>query len=94
MTIQYLHASKFGNGAMVAAEFKRRMAAHGVTVEVHHIRDASPTAPGPADLYLFSSPGRMGTPMYLSRSDTSSVLPAAACSAMVFSSVLIVLLQR
>jgi hypothetical protein len=63
MTIQYLHASKFGNGAKVAAEFKRRMAAHGMTVEVHHIRDASPRAPGPADLYLFSSPGRMGRPI-------------------------------
>jgi hypothetical protein len=63
MTIQYLHASKFGNGAKVAAEFKRRMAAHGVAVEVHHIRDASPSAPGPADLYLFSSPGRMGRPI-------------------------------
>ena len=63
MTIQYLHASKFGNGAKVAAEFKRQMAARGVTVEVHHIRDASPSAPTPADLYLFSSPGRMGRPI-------------------------------
>ena len=63
MTIQYLHASKFGNGAAVAAEFKRRMAARGVTVEVRHIHDASPIAPGSADLYLFSSPGRMGRPI-------------------------------
>jgi hypothetical protein len=63
MTIQYLHASKFGNGAKVAAEFKRQMAAKGVTVEVHHIRDASPSAPAPADVYLFSSPGRMGRPI-------------------------------
>jgi hypothetical protein len=63
MTIQYLHASKFGNGATVAAEFKRQMAAKGVTVEIHHIRDATPSALARADLYVFSSPGRMGRPI-------------------------------
>jgi len=63
MTIQYLHASKFGNGAAVAAEFKRQMAARGVAVEVQHIRDATPSALAPADLYVFSSPGRMGRPI-------------------------------
>jgi menaquinone-dependent protoporphyrinogen IX oxidase len=63
MIIQYLHASKFGNGAKVAAEFNRQMAAKGVTVEIHHIRDATPTALAPADLYVFSSPGRMGRPI-------------------------------
>jgi hypothetical protein len=34
-----------------------------VTVDVHHIRDASPRGLPPADLYLFSSPGRMGRPI-------------------------------
>ena len=63
MTIQYLHASKYGNGATVAAKFKRQMAAKGVSVEVRHIRDAKPGALAPADLYLFSSPGRMGRPI-------------------------------
>ena len=63
MTIEYLHASKFGNGATVAAEFKRQMAAKGVAVEVHHIRDAKPSALAQADLYLFSSPGRIGRPI-------------------------------
>lgn len=63
MKIEYLHASKFGNGAMVAAEFQKLMAAKGVTVDVHHIRDASPTELSPADLYVFSSPGRMGKPI-------------------------------
>jgi hypothetical protein len=32
MNIEYLHASKFGNGAAVAAEFKNQMAAKGVVV--------------------------------------------------------------
>ena len=63
MNIGYLHASKYGNGAAVAAEFKRQMAAAGVAVEVHHIRDATPSALAPADLYVFGSPGRMGRPI-------------------------------
>jgi hypothetical protein len=63
MRIEYLHASKFGNGAMVAEEFTRQMAAKAVTVNVHHIRDAHPDRLPPADLYLFSSPGRMGKPI-------------------------------
>ena len=63
MKIEYLHASKFGNGAMVAAEFKKLMAAKGVSVEVHHIREVSPAELSPADLYVFSSPGRLGKPI-------------------------------
>ena len=30
MKIEYFHASKYGNGAMVAEEFRRQMAASGV----------------------------------------------------------------
>jgi multimeric flavodoxin WrbA len=63
MRIEYFHASKFGNGATVAEEFKTLMAARGVDVEVHHIRDASPRHVPAADLYVFSSPGRMGKPI-------------------------------
>jgi menaquinone-dependent protoporphyrinogen IX oxidase len=63
MKIEYLHASKFGNGAAVAAEFKQQMAAKGVAVDVHHIREVRPTELSPADLYLFSSPGRFGRPI-------------------------------
>ncbi len=63
MRIEYFHASKFGNGVMVAEEFKKGMAAAGVTVNVHHIRQAKPQDLPPADLYLFSSPGRLGKPI-------------------------------
>ncbi len=63
MKIEYLHASVFGNGVMVAEEFSKQMAAKGVTVSVHHIRQASPKTLPPADLYLFSSPGRLGKPI-------------------------------
>jgi menaquinone-dependent protoporphyrinogen IX oxidase len=62
MNIAYYHASKFGNGAMVAEEFKKIMAARGVTVSVQHIRDANPKDLPQADLYVFSSPGRIGKP--------------------------------
>ena len=63
MKIEYVHASKFGNGARVAGEFKDRMAAKGVAVAVHHVRDVRPHELQPADLYVFSSPGRMGKPI-------------------------------
>lgn len=63
MKIEYLHASKYGNGARVAQEFRRQMADKGVAVDVHHIRDMRPGELPPADLYLFSSPGRVGRPI-------------------------------
>jgi multimeric flavodoxin WrbA len=63
MKIEYFHASKYGNGAMVVEEFKKQMAARGATVNVHHVRDAKPKEMPPADLYLFSSPGRFGKPI-------------------------------
>ena len=63
MKIEYLHASKFGNGALVAAEFENLMRARGVDVEIHHIRQVRAAELAPADLYLFSSPGRMGKPI-------------------------------
>jgi len=63
MKIEYYHASKYGNGALVAEEFKKIMAAKGVAVNVYHIRDARPKELLPADLYIFSSPGRIGKPI-------------------------------
>jgi len=61
--IEYFHHSVHGNGVLVAEEFKRLMAARGVTVNVHHAREVRPEELPPADLYLFSSPGRMGKPI-------------------------------
>ena len=63
MNIEYVHASKFGNGATVAEEFRSQMATRGVEVVVHHVSEARPTELAIADLYLFSSPGRMGKPI-------------------------------
>jgi flavodoxin len=63
MRIEYFHASKYGNGAMVAEEFKKQMANRGAKVNVRHINDARPKEMPPAELYLFSSPGRIGWPI-------------------------------
>ena len=63
MKILYLHASAFGNGALVAEEFKQHLAGKGVPVEVHQIREMDARRLPDADLYLFSSPGRMGKPI-------------------------------
>ena len=63
MRIEYVHASKYGNGARVAAAFKQDMATHGAEVVVHHVAEVKPREIPPADLYVFSSPGRMGRPI-------------------------------
>jgi hypothetical protein len=63
MRIEYVHASKFGNGVMVAEQFSKEMAPRAVPVSVHHVRDMEPDHLPPADLYLFSSPGRFGKPI-------------------------------
>jgi flavodoxin len=75
--IEYFHASKYGNGAMVAEEFKKQVAAKGVTVNVHHIKEARPQELPPADLYLFSSPGRIGKPIGGMRRFLKKVNPPA-----------------
>ena len=63
MRVEYLHASEYGNGAIVAEEFSKQMAASGVTVSIHHIKEAKPKELSPADLYVFSSPARFGKPI-------------------------------
>lgn len=63
MRIEYLHASKFGNEATVADEFAQQATAAGATVAVHHIRELDPRSLAEADLYVFSSPGRLGNPI-------------------------------
>ena len=55
-----LCASKYGNGIIVAEEFKGYMAGQrGDRRNIHHIRDVKPRDVSPADLYVFSSPGRI-----------------------------------
>jgi hypothetical protein len=48
---------------IVADEFKRVMTEKGVTVNIHHVSEARPKQLPSADLYVFSSPGRIGKPI-------------------------------
>ncbi len=63
MIIEYFHASKYGNGVQVAEEFKKIMMAKDVTVNIHHVKKIKPKEILPADIYVFSSPGRFGKPV-------------------------------
>jgi menaquinone-dependent protoporphyrinogen IX oxidase len=63
MKMEYFHASEYGNGVKVAEEFKKQMDNKGITVNIHHIHDVSAKELPPADLYVFSSPGRLGKPI-------------------------------
>jgi len=79
MKIEYFHASKFGNGARVAEEFKKQMTERGVDVNVHHVRDMKHADVPPAALYVFSSPGRFGKPIGdMQNFLKKAILPAGA----------------
>jgi multimeric flavodoxin WrbA len=60
LKVELYHASKYGNGARVAEEFKRLMTAQGNEVNIHHIGDVNPKDLPPADLYVFGSPTHFG----------------------------------
>lgn len=64
MNIEYFHDSKWGNGVAVAGEFKKQMAARKTTVNVHAVKDSNAKMIPEAGLYVFSSPGRMGSPTW------------------------------
>jgi len=64
MKIEYYHDSKYGNGVAVAEEFKQQISARGCSVSVHQVKDTKANKLPPADLYLFSSPARLGSPTW------------------------------
>jgi hypothetical protein len=61
MNIEYIHASTYGSGSW-SPKVQEKMAAKGVAVNIHHVDEVSTKELPPADLYLFSSPGRFGKP--------------------------------
>jgi len=63
MKVEVYHASKYGNGAKVASEFKRIMMERGHQVGVHHFKESRPNDLPEADLYVFGSPARIGKPL-------------------------------
>lgn len=67
MKIELYHASKLGNGATIAEEFRRIMEAKGHQVDVHHNDQFDPRKLPPADLYVFGSPTRFGGALKIGR---------------------------
>ena len=63
MKLEIFHASKFGNGAMIAEELRRVLEGKGHQVSVHHIDEAKPKELPAADLYVLGSPTRFGGPI-------------------------------
>ncbi len=63
MKVELYHASKYGNGALVAEEFRKLMTTSGHSVEVHNIDEVKPKELPQADLYVFGSPTRLGKPI-------------------------------
>ena len=77
MRIEIFHASKFGNGAMVAEELRKVLELKGNQANVHHIKQAKPKELPPAVLYVFGSPTRFGGPLGSARRFIKKVnLPA------------------
>lgn len=63
MRIELFHASKFGNGALVAEELRRLLEMEGHQVDVRHVKQAKAREVPPAELYIFGSPTRFGRPI-------------------------------
>ena len=60
MKVELYHSSKYGNGELVAEEYKRLMTARGNDVNVHHIKNVNAKDLPPSDLYVFGSPTHFG----------------------------------
>jgi len=61
--VEIVHASKYGNGKMVAEEIQRSMASKGHQAFVHSYQEVRPKELPPADLYIFGTPARVGKPL-------------------------------
>ncbi len=78
------YESKSGNNQKIAERLKELLTAKGYQMEVHRISDSDPRAVTPADLYIFSSPTRMGKPARSVRKFLNKVqLPPSAKYALI-----------
>jgi menaquinone-dependent protoporphyrinogen IX oxidase len=62
MKVAIYFDTKFGSNQKVAAHLSGALIAKGHTADVHRISDVRPKELPPADLYVFSSPTRLGKP--------------------------------
>jgi len=84
MKIAIYFDTKFGNNQRVAAHLSGTLTGKGHTTEVHQINEVKPKNVAPADLYVFSSPTRLGKPKGSMRRFLKKVrLPANAKYALI-----------
>ncbi len=62
MKVEVFFESKYGNGRKVVERFLELMTLKGHQTTVHHIKEVRAKEIGPADLYVFSTPTRIGKP--------------------------------
>ncbi|HTY47178.1 MAG TPA: flavodoxin domain-containing protein [Methanomassiliicoccales archaeon] len=60
MKVAIYYESKYGNGKAIVTRLSEMLTTHGIQVEVQHIDEAEPKEMDQADLYVFSSPTRLG----------------------------------
>jgi len=63
MKVAIYYESKSGNNQKIAERLGSLLSAKNHQVEVHHIDSVNPKNAPPADLYVFSSPTRIGKPV-------------------------------
>jgi len=73
MKTEIYFESKFGNGKRVVEKLAKDLTSKGHVVGLHNINDVSPKEMPPADLYVFSSPTRLGKPVGSMRRFTKKV---------------------
>jgi flavodoxin len=84
MKVEIYYESKSGNGRIAMTKLGEVLSARGATVGVHHVSEAKPKELPQADLYVFSSPTRIGKPIgSMRRFAKKAKLPSGAKYAVV-----------
>lgn len=77
MRVAIYYMSKYGNGRKVVERLGEVINERGHSVDVKSVGEANPGKVSPADLYLFSSPTRIGKPPRKVRSFVKKFRPPA-----------------
>ncbi|MEM0448444.1 MAG: hypothetical protein QW520_01290 [Methanomassiliicoccales archaeon] len=63
MRIEIYYESKSGNGKKAMTKLAEILMARGAMVGIHHLKEVKPKSVPQADVYVFSSPTRIGRPI-------------------------------
>jgi len=79
MRIEIIYESKSGNGRQAMTRLGEILSSNGNEVKVHHVKEVKAKELPAADLYVFSSPTRIGKPIGSMRRFTKkAILPSGA----------------